>query len=123
MRLTNAISLRDGGTTSITVAHGIFSRVSYTIDHSLPWDGRTRYVFKGKQFVKDEAKRLEPRGEEELRLQQWLRETLNRRFGENVVADFLVARVKNPGQGKWTYALNFLDIITKERSNKLEKSA
>src|SRR3954466_9817537 len=118
MRLTDAASLRDGGTTSITLAHGIFSRVSYTVDHSLPWDGRTRYVFKGRQFVKDESNRLELGGEEEARLQQWLTEILNRKFGQNVVADFLAGRKGNPGKGKWHYALHFLNMITKERGQK-----
>ena len=115
MRLTGAMTLRDGGTTSITVTQGLLKRLSYTVDHSLPWDGRKRYVFKGQPFAKDESQRLEIGCEEETRVQQWLTEAANREFGEGIVADFLVGRAKNPGKGKWFYALNFLNILTKER--------
>src|SRR3954471_18310769 len=114
MRLSDAMSLRDGGSTGITVAEGIFARVSYTIDHALPWDGRTRYVFKGRKFTKEASERLDIGGTEEVRLQQWLTETLNRKFGETSVAEFLAGRIRNPGKGKWFYALNFLAIMTKE---------
>jgi hypothetical protein len=120
MRLTDAMAFRDGGTTSITVAHGIFSRVSYTIDYSLPWDGRERYVSKGKPFAKDESQRLEVGGEEEARLHRWLTEALNRKFSATVVLDFVAGRTENPGKGKWSYALHFLKIITNERSQPLK---
>ena len=122
MRLTNGMALRDGGTTSITVAQGIFSRVSYTIDYALPWDGRTRYVYKGDPFAKKESQRLEIEGEDEVRLQRWLVETLNHKFGEILVQDFLANRVENPGNGKWLYALNFLRIMTKERSGHVQNT-
>ena len=115
MRLTDAMMLRDGGTTSITVAEGVLERVSYTVDYSLPWDGRERYVFKGQPFAKGESQRLEMGGEEERTVQEWLTRAVNRKFGDRVVGEFLVGRAKNPGKGKWFYALNFLYILTKER--------
>ena len=72
MRLIHAMSLRDGGTTSITVTQGFFKRVSYTVDYSLPWDGRKRYVFMGGAFTKSDSQRLEIGCEEERRVQLWL---------------------------------------------------
>ena len=122
MRLTDAMTLRDGGTTSITVAQGILARLSYTVDYALPWDGRERYVFKGQPFAKDESQRLEVGGEEEVRLHRWLTETLNRKFGDAALLDFLAGRIKNPGKGKWFYALNFLNIITRERSQNVKST-
>ena len=115
MRLTHAMSLRDGGTTSITVSQGLFRKVSFTIDYSLPWDGRNRFVFRGPPFAKDDAHRLEIGCGAEREIHQWLSEAARRRFGQSVVRDFLGDRTKNPGAGKWFYAMNFLKILAKER--------
>ena len=115
MRLLDAMTLRDGGTTSITVSRGVFQRVSYTVDHSLPWDGRKRYVFRGPPFDKVEAQRLEIGCLEEVAVQQWLLEAASRKYGSALVQEFLTRGVKNPGKGKWFYALNFLSIMTRER--------
>jgi hypothetical protein len=109
------MSLRDGGTTSITVSRGLFHKVSYTIDHSLPWDGRKRFVFRGPPFAKDDVHRLEMGCAVEREIHQWLGAAATRRFGEAVVRDFLDDRTENPGVGKWFYAMNFLKILTKER--------
>ena len=115
MRLIHAMSLRDGGTTSITVTQGFFKRVSYTVDYSLPWDGRKRYVFMGGAFTKSDSQRLEIGCEEERRVQHWLTKTLNKKFGETPLKEFLADHIKNPGRGKWLYAFNFLRIMSKER--------
>jgi hypothetical protein len=115
MRLTHAMSLRDGGTTSITVSQGLFRKVSYTVDYSLPWDGRKRFVFRGPPFVKDDAHRLEMDCGAEREIHQWLADAANRRFGQAIVRDFLSDGTKNPGAGKWFYAMNFLKILEKER--------
>jgi hypothetical protein len=116
MRLIDAMSLRDGGTTSITVSHGASQKVSYTVDYSLPWDGRKRYVFRGRPFEKAEAHRLEIGCSDEVGVQRWLMEAVSRKFGSALVQEFLAGGAKNPGKGKWFYALNFLNIMTKERS-------
>jgi hypothetical protein len=115
MRLIHAMTLRDGGTTSITVSRGLFGRVSYTVDYSLPWDGRKRSVFRGPAFAKDDVHRLEIGCEAERGIQQWLAESANRKFGQGVVRNFLSDHAENPGKGKWFYAMNFLRIMAKER--------
>jgi len=115
MRLTHAMTLRDGGTTSITVAQGVVTRLSYTIDHQLPWDGRTRYVFKGPPFLKDKEHRMEIGCDEEKEIQRWLNEIGRRKYGSMAIEKFLAGQAKNPGRGKWFYAMNFLWILAKER--------
>jgi hypothetical protein len=70
MRLVHAMTLRDGGTTSVTVSLGLFRRVSYTIDYSLPWDGRRRFVFRGPAFTRDDSHRLEIGSEAEREVQR-----------------------------------------------------
>src|SRR4051812_30509282 len=101
MRLTHAMSLRDGGTTSITVSQGLFRKVSFTVDYSLPWDGRKRFVFRGPPFANDDAHRLEIGCGSEREIHRWLAETVDRRFGQTAVRDFLGDRTENPGAGKW----------------------
>ena len=115
MRLVQAMTLRDGGTTSITVTRGLGRRLCYTIDHSLPWDGRKRYVYRGTQFSKDEEHRLEIGCEEEKDIQHWLSEAACKKYGNAAVQEFLTGQRKNPGRGKWFYAMNFLSIMAKER--------
>src|SRR4051812_42083074 len=115
MRLVRAMTLRDGGTTSITVAQGFLRRVCYTIDYALPWDGRKRYVYRGPEFSKDEKYRLEIGCEEEKGIQQWLSEAARKKYGDLVIQGFLAEQRKNPGRGKWFYAMNFLSIMAKER--------
>jgi hypothetical protein len=115
MRLIDAMSLRDGGTTSITVSRGVFQHISYTVDHSLPWDGRKRYVFRGRPFERAESHRLEIGCSDEVGVQRWLMAAVSRKFGSVLVQEFLAGSAKNPGKGKWFYALNFLNIMTKER--------
>jgi hypothetical protein len=115
MRLSAAMTLRDGGTTSITVTHWFARRVSYTVDYSLPWDGRMRYVYKGRPFQKDVSQRLELGGDEEKRVHQWLMEAATRKFSKTVVQNFLVGNARNPAKGRWFYALNFLRILANER--------
>ena len=115
MRLTHAMSLRDGGTTSITVTRGLANPVSYTLDYSLPWNGRKRYVFMGRAFSKEDLQRLEIGCEEENSIRRWLNEVACRRYGSEAVQEFLAGRRKNPARGKWFYAMNFLRVLTKER--------
>ena len=116
MRLIDAMSFRDGGTTTITLKTGFFRKVSYTIDFSLPHDGRPRFIFRGKPYTpKKDMQRLDIGSAEEVRIQNWLSEAAVRQFGQPAVQDFLEGRSQNPGRGKWGYALNFLNILTKER--------
>ena len=116
MRLIDAMTLRDGGTTSITVSMGLFARISYTVDYSLPWDGRQRFMFRGPPFAKDDSHRLEIGCEAEHEIHLWLADAAERRFGKAAVLDFLGDRTESPGVGRWFYAMNFLKILTRERS-------
>ena len=115
MRLVRAMSLRDGGTTSITVTRGLVSRLSYTIDYSLPRDGRKRFVYRGPEFSKDKEHQLEIGCEEEKDVQHWLSAAACEKYGDLAVQEFLAGQRKNPGRGKWFYAMNFLWIMAKER--------
>jgi hypothetical protein len=112
------MSLRDGGTTSITVTGGLVKRTSYTIDYSLPHDGRKRYVFKGPAFSKEDEQRLEIGCEEEDGIRRWLSEVASKKYGSAVVQEFLAGRGKNPARGKWFYAMNFLRILTRKGDDK-----
>jgi hypothetical protein len=109
------MTLRDGGTTSITISRNALENDSYTIDYSLPWDGRPRFLFRGPPFRKDDLFRLEIGCETERELQRWLMQLANDKFGEITVFDFLGGRIKNPGTGDWFYAMNFLKILVTER--------
>ena len=115
MRLITAMTLRDGGTTSITVSRGLFRKVSYTIDYSLPWDGRQRFVLRGTPFCNDASSRLEVRCEEETEIHKWLIDAARRKYGPSALQEFLSSRIENPGTGKWFYAMNFLNILQRER--------
>jgi hypothetical protein len=111
----DAMTFRDGGTTTITVAPSIwsFERVTYTIDFSLPWDGRKRYMTCGSR--RTQTRRLEIGCDEEVQIQQWLMESASRVVGRVPLEEFLRGNIKNPGKGKWLYALSFLSILHKER--------
>lgn len=115
MRLVQSMILRDGGTTSITVTRGLIRRLCYTIDYSLPWDGRKRYVYRGPQLSKHEEHRLEIGCEEEKDIQRWLSEVACKKYGTTSVQEYLAGQRTNLGRGKWFYAMNFLSIMAKER--------
>jgi hypothetical protein len=115
MRLVQAMTLRDGGTTSITIRKGFFSTESFTIDYALPWNGRPRYVFRGPPFGKKDENKIEMNGPEEQALLRPLKNLLQGKFGVNHVQNFLAGNIENPGKGKWFYAFNFLWIAHFER--------
>jgi hypothetical protein len=113
MRLKDAETLLDGGTTCLTVLDGV-KKMYITIDYSLPMDGRPRYVYIGKtQFA--QANQLEINSIREKQIANWLRNELIAKYGEMRVQDFIEGKFDGSVRGKWLYALNFLRIITKER--------
>jgi hypothetical protein len=113
MRLEDAETLLDGGTTCLTVLDG-FEKLYITIDYSLPMDGRPRHIFIGKtHFTQDNQ--LEINSEREKQIVNWLKNELIAKFGEIRVQDFIEGKFDGSVKGKWLYALNFLRIISKER--------
>jgi hypothetical protein len=115
MRLVDAMTLRNGGTTSVTLSNRGGELVSYTVDHALPHDGRRRYVYRGRPFEMTDTGRLEIGCAEETSIREALLEGANLEFGSAPVQEFLSGGIKNPGRGKWFYALNFLSVLHQER--------
>jgi hypothetical protein len=118
MKLKDAMTLRDGGTTAIAVeTDGEIA--SYTFDYSLPWDSRPRFITSGrKMFDTDDARRLDLGGREERELYQNLRFVLEERFGPEIICQFVASKDmkdRPKAEGKWFYALNFLWLMEKER--------
>ncbi|MHA1941663.1 MAG: hypothetical protein ACXACP_03860 [Candidatus Hodarchaeales archaeon] len=113
MDLYDAESLLDGGTTCLTVVERS-KKLYYTVDYSLPMDGRPRFVFVGNSPF-SRTTQLEINSEKEKQIVEWLKNEMISNFGEVVVMDLINGKPGNIGQGKWLFALNFLRIISKER--------
>ena len=124
MRIVDAMTLRDGGTTCVSVEEGGVI-VHVTVDHRLrpiawlPWP---RFVFISSQrFGRD--RRLSPGGSAEVRyVSSIVRATLDE-LGPETVRDVLAGHCQNPGQGPWFYVLNFLQIINRVRPRSALRSA
>ena len=113
MDLYDAESLLDGGTTCLTVINRS-KRLYYTVDYSLPMDGRPRFVFVGNSPF-SRTSQLEINSEKEKQIVEWLKSELIANFGEAAVEDLIQGKVENIGQGKWLFAFRFLQILSKER--------
>lgn len=109
--LVDANSLRDGGSTFVTLRMPTQSVVTYWFDYSLPWDGRVRHV---RMTLGEHSSFLEPGGQDELSACNALRSVLVENFGESVVSRFESGDVENPGKERWYYAFNFLRLCIKE---------
>jgi hypothetical protein len=109
--LIDAMSLRDGGTTYVSLRSPKEGVVSYWFDYSLPWDGRTRQIRKveGKK-----SSMLAPASPEERVACQRVRSALVEQFGQSAVSQFESGRLPNPGKGRWFYAFNFLRLCVQE---------
>ena len=115
MKLKYAMALLDGGTTAVTVERDS-GEESYTFEHALPWDGRTRFVYSGGPFDIANSRQLEIDGQEELGLHEALRDLLEDRFGRRFVDKALATEgVRRKAEGQWSYALDFLFLMEKER--------
>ena len=116
MRITGAMTLRDGGTTCVTVEdQGAIVHV--TADHArrrLSWIPRPRFIFLSAVcFGRD--RRLFPGGSAERRFVSGIARAAINQLGLAPVQDFLAGRAPNPGREQWFYVLNFLDIIPRSR--------
>lgn len=116
MRIIDAMTLRDGGTTCVTVEdNGVVKHV--TFDYSLPWDGRDRYIYISKsKFGLDESDRLVQNSDEEIRMIYAIREAALEKFGPTTVETLFNNSETNPGEEIWFYVFNFLRIAINERN-------
>jgi hypothetical protein len=110
--LLDAMTLRDGGTTSVLVGEPPLGQATYEFDYSLPWDGRAREITK--RGPDGSSCKLEVSGPQELAACELIKSLLSSEFGESLVSNFINGSVGNPGQGKWFYAFNFLRLAVKE---------
>ena len=88
MKLEDAETLPDGGTTCLTMLDGS-EKLYITIDYSLPMDGRSRFVYIGKtQFARDNQ--LEINSKREKQIVNWLKSNIHthrfkqRTYGINI---------------------------------------
>ena len=116
MRIVDAMTLRDGGTTCVTVEdEGVVTHV--TVDHrmrSFWWLPSPRFVFTSqKRFGRD--RRLLPGGRAETRYVSEVARAAILQFGFDTVRDFLRGNCQNPGHDLWFYVLNFLWVVNRAR--------
>jgi hypothetical protein len=109
--LIDAMSMRDGGSTYVSLRAPTHGPVTYWFDYSLPWDGRARQI----REVRGEESWVLPIGTPEERAAcQQVRSVLIENFGSTAVSQFEAEAAKNPGEGPWFYAFNFLRLCLKE---------
>ena len=115
MVILDADTLRDGGTTCVSLEDG--QQVQHvTIDYSLPQDGSVRYIYVSSEpFDCSERNRLELGSEEEGQIIEVIHKAAIRAYGISVVEEFLRNPSVNPGEGMWFYVFNFLRIAAAER--------
>jgi hypothetical protein len=116
MRITGAMTLRDGGTTCVTVEeNGVLVHV--TVDHHLgllTWLPRLRFIFTSTtQFGRD--RRLFPGGAEERRYVSAIVQQATEHLDFAPVRDFLSGHCQNPARDLWFHVLNFLWIVERSR--------
>ena len=117
VKIIEATTLRDGGTTIVTMEDGGVVR-DITFEYTLPWDGRTRYVYvsdHNSSWVR--GKRLAINSPEEIRILGDVRTAAEERYGLEIVEDFYNHPEGNPGEGMWSYVFNFLRIAAMERTS------
>jgi hypothetical protein len=114
MQITDAMTLRDGGTTCVTVEDdGLV--VYVTAEHARRrFPLFPRFVFTSSaRFGRD--RRLIPGGRTERRYVSAIARGAVGHLGLDQVRDFLAGRSPNPGHHHWLYVLNFLDILQRIR--------
>ena len=116
MKILNADTLRDGGTTCVSFDDGNSVR-HVTFDHSLARDDRIRYVYiSDREFGQDDTECLVPNSDEEIRVIEAIRAAAAEEYNSETVENFYKEPNKNPGEGIWFYVFNFLWIAIKERN-------
>lgn len=115
MKIVDAMTLRDGGTTCVSIDDG--QHVQHvTFDYSLPCDGRTRYLYiSNEPFGCGDEYKLEPGSDIEKEWIEAIRSAAIEEFGISVVEAFFLDSRSNPGESMWFYVFNFLRIATVER--------
>jgi hypothetical protein len=115
MHILEAMTLRDGGTTCISIEEdGQVKHV--TFDHALPMDDRIRYVYvSDTRFGNSKAERLEPNSEEEKGLIAGIHTVAVEELGAEAVEAYLRDPHLRKVDGMWYYMLNFLWIAVKGR--------
>jgi hypothetical protein len=124
MMIVDAMTLRDGGTTCVTVEdEGTTAHV--TAAHELRrfgWLPRRRFVFiSPRRFGRDRC--LVPGGRIEERYVSEIARAAVAHLGHEEVRDFLRGSGPNPGQEHWFYVLNFLQIVSRARLRNVLQSA
>lgn len=124
MMIVDAMTLRDGGRTCVTVEHeGMTTHL--TAAHELRrfrWIPRLRFVFiSAERFGRDH--RLLPWGRLEQRYVSEIARAAVAHLGYDEIHDFLRGRGQNPGQAHWFYIINFLQIVGSARLRDVLRSA
>jgi hypothetical protein len=124
MVIVDGMTLRDGGTTCVTVAdEGTTTYV--TAAHELRrfgWLPRLGFVFlSSTRFGREH--RLLPGGRLERRYVSEIARAAVAHLGYQEVDCFLRGRGPNPGQEHWFYVLNFLQIVSRARLRNVLRSA
>lgn len=116
MRITDAMTLRDGGTTCVTVEDE-GKLVHVTADHRrarLPWLPRPRFVFiSSARFGRN--RRLLPGGSEERRYISAIARQAIDHLGYDQVRELLSGNGSIATQDLWSHVLNFLWIMQRSR--------
>jgi hypothetical protein len=124
MMIVDAMTLRDGGTTCVSVEEqGTTTYVTVAHElHRFGWIPRLRFVFiSAKRFGRDH--RLLPWGRLEKRYVAEISRAAVAHLGYEGIHDFLHDRGQNPGQEHWFYVLNFLQIVDRARLRNVLRSA
>jgi hypothetical protein len=124
MMIVDGMTLRDGGTTCVTVAdEGTTTYV--TAAHELrrfAWLPRLCFVFiSSTRFGRDQ--RLLPGGPLERRYVSEIARAAVAHLGYQKVDYFLRGRGQNPGPEHWFYVLSFLQIVNRARLRNVLRSA
>jgi hypothetical protein len=124
MKIVDAMTLRDGGTTCVTVDDaGTTIHVTAAHDFRLfGWLPTLRFVFiSSRRFGRD--RRLLPGGPLEKRYVSEIADAAVAHLGYDEVRDFLGGNGQNPGQQHWFYVANFLRIVNRARLRNVLGSA
>ena len=115
MRILDAVTMRDGGTTCITIEeNGQVKHV--TFDYELGMAGNNPHVYvSNNQFSRRADGKLEIDSAEEQHLILGIRQLAVQEYGEAFVRDYLRAPKENPKDEMWFYVFNFLRIASVER--------
>jgi hypothetical protein len=116
MKIVDAMTLRGGGTTCITVDDA-GTTIHVTVAHDFRlfgWLPTVRFVFiSSRRFGRD--RRLLPGGRLEKRYVSQSADAAVARLGYDEVRDFLGGNGQTPGEEYWFYVANFLKIVNRAR--------